>query len=234
MNILAVAAHPDDVEICCGGTLLRYKQAGHRIRIALTTSGNIGSNTAASREEIAAIREREQLAAAEVLGAEVRFLRFDDEGLRDTAESRRAVLNALRWGEPDVILTSPPDDPSTDHGMTGRLVASVLLSLPGKLVPADEPPVIKTPSLFFWDKSLGIDFQPEIYVDISSVMEQKRAALAKHASQVTWMAVYTKDDLSDYAEITSRFRGMQAGFKYAEGFIPHRVLGYMPDLHLLP
>ena len=63
MNILAIGAHPDDVEICCGGTLTKYRNNGHKIYIALTTSGNIGSKTE-NLETIAAIREREQLAAA--------------------------------------------------------------------------------------------------------------------------------------------------------------------------
>ena len=69
MNILAVAAHPDDVEFYCAGTLLKYARAGHRIFVALTTSGNIGSNIIEGREEIARIREAEQLEAAKVYGA---------------------------------------------------------------------------------------------------------------------------------------------------------------------
>jgi len=75
LNILAFGSHPDDVEILCAGTLLRYAAAGHRIFVALTTSGNIGSNTIVGREEIARTREAEQLEAAKVYGATVRFLR---------------------------------------------------------------------------------------------------------------------------------------------------------------
>ena len=74
MNILALFAHPDDVECICAGTLLKYKQAGHKIFIALTTSGNTGSNQIDSREQIAAIRESEMLESAKYLDAEVMFL----------------------------------------------------------------------------------------------------------------------------------------------------------------
>ncbi len=95
MNILALGAHPDDIEFLCGGTLFKYRQQGHKIFVALTTSGNVGSNEHDSREEIAAIREAEQLEAASLLEAEVRFLRFDDEGLLDTPESRRGVINTM-------------------------------------------------------------------------------------------------------------------------------------------
>ena len=64
MNILAFGAHPDDVEFLCAGTLLKYHKQGHQIFIALTTSGNTGSNEIPSKEETAAIREAEQLEAA--------------------------------------------------------------------------------------------------------------------------------------------------------------------------
>ena len=108
MNILALCAHPDDVEFFCAGTLLKYREAGHHIFIALTTSGNIGSNSIESREEVAATREQEQLAAAGTLDAEVRFLRYDDQLLTDTPAVRREILNAIRWADPDVILTNYP------------------------------------------------------------------------------------------------------------------------------
>jgi LmbE family N-acetylglucosaminyl deacetylase len=63
MNILAIGAHPDDVEIFCAGTLLKYRRQGHRVLLALTTSGNVGSDIIEGRERIAATREAEQLAA---------------------------------------------------------------------------------------------------------------------------------------------------------------------------
>ena len=235
MNILAIGAHPDDVEFLCAGTLLKYRQQEHKIFIALTTSGNIGSNVAASREEIAAIREAEQIESARFYDAEIRFLRFDDEGLINTPASRRAVLNAMRWADPDVILTNPPWDPSTDHGTTGKLVTDVLLSLPGKLVPADEPPVAKAPSVFFWDIPGGIGFSPEAYVDISDVMDRKIEALSKHKSQIEWMGNFSFGaPFYEYSRLMARFRGMQAGVQYAEGFIGHRIFGFMPNFKLLP
>ena len=234
MNVLAIGSHPDDLEIFCVGTLFKYRQAGHQVFVALTTSGNIGSNVHESREAIAAVREAEQLAAAELYGAPVRFLRFDDEGLQDTPETRRAVLNALRWANPDVILTNCPWDGSTDHAMTARIVREVILSLPGKLVPADEPPISKSPSVFFWDTAAGIGFSPEVYVDISDVMEQKYEAISKHKSQYAWMDTFQIHGFVEHAEIMSRFRGLQAGFKFAEGFAAMRIHGFMPNLKLLP
>lgn len=234
MNILALGAHPDDVEFLCAGTLLKYKDQGHKIFIALTTSGNTGSNAIATKEELAATREKEQLEAAKAYDAEVRFLRFDDEGLQDTPETRRAVLTAIRWANPDVILTNPPWDPSTDHGMTGKLVTEVLLSVGGNLHPADFPPIDKAPSVFFWDIPAGMGFEPGAYVDISDYIDRKMEALKKHECQFAWMNTFMVDDFTDYCKVLARFRGIQYGCKYAEGFIAHKILGFCADYRLLP
>ena len=234
MNILAIGAHPDDVEISCAGTLHKYKSLGHTIFIALATSGNAGSNTHDTPDQIGAVREAEQLEAAKLLDAQVQFLRFDDERLLDTAETRRDVLNAMRWADPDVILTHNPEDPSPDHAMTGRLVSNLIISLPGKLIPTDAPPVTKRTSLFYWETTMGINFLPEVYVDITDFMPIKLQAISKHKSQLDWMKYCADCDLLDSFETVAKFRGLQAGYKYAEAFRAFRIHSYMPDFSLLP
>jgi LmbE family N-acetylglucosaminyl deacetylase len=234
MNILAIGAHPDDIEFMCAGTLLKYAKKGHSIFVALTTSGNIGSNVIVGREEIARTREAEQLEAAKLYHAQVRFLRFNDEGLADSEEVRRAVINAIRWADPDVILTHYPGDMSTDHNVTGTVVGRVMLSLPGKNIPADEPPMKKAPSLFYWDTAAGLHFEPEAYVDITDTMETKLKALEMHKSQFAWMSTFQQVSLPDHCRIVAEFRGLAAGCRYAEGFRGHRIHGYMPDFKLLP
>jgi LmbE family N-acetylglucosaminyl deacetylase len=234
VNILAFGAHPDDIEFTCAGTLLKYRAAGHRIFVALTTSGNIGSNVIEGREEIARVREAEQLEAAKLYGAEVRFLRFNDEGLVDSELVRRAILNAMRWANPDVILTNFPGDMSTDHNVTGTLVGRMMLSLPGKNVPADEPPIAKVPSLFYWDTGAGLHFEPEAYVDVTDHMEKKLESLAKHKSQFAWMDTFQSVSLTEHCRLLGAFRGLAIGRPYAEGFRAYRIHGYMPDFKLLP
>ena len=155
-------------------------------------------------------------------------------GLRDTPEARQAVLDALRWAQPDVILTHHPSDPSTDHAMTARLTAQMLLSLPAPLIPASEPPCAKQPSLFFWDVLAGGDFRPEVYVDITATFDRKLQALACHDSQVSWMGEYMEDTLPELTRAINRYRGAQQGVRYAEAFTAHRLHGFMPDLKLLP
>lgn len=237
MNILAIAAHPDDVEEMVYGTLMKYRQRGDNIYIALATSGNIGSNHSASRAEIAATREGEQLDAAKALDAKVKFMRFDDEDLIDTVESRRAFLNAIRWANPDVIFTHSPLDTSPDHNMCARLVIANLLIIGAKLVETEEAPMNmdeKKPSLFFWDIPGGFKFEPEAYVDISDVIEPKIAAIAAHKSQLDWMEGYLNHDYLESMRVQSRFRGYQYGCMYAEGFVGYQIHGFVPDLRLLP
>ena len=233
MNILAIGAHPDDIEYGCGGTLLKYKKQGHSIFIAYTTSGNTGSNTLTDPFEIATLRENEAMRAAEIYGAQVRFLRSNDERLMDTDHTRSQVLDAMRWANPDVIFTHSSTDESPDHAMTSKLVRNMMLSLPGRNQRAQLPPIAKKPSLFFWETDNGVDSLPEIYVDISDELEDKIKALACFASQEDWMDVFGAD-LGGDVRIMAEFRGMQYGCKYAECFRAFRIHGYMPDYKLLP
>ncbi len=234
MNILAIGAHPDDIELFCAGTLLKYRAAGHRVFCALATSGNIGSNIIEGRDEIARVREAETLEAAKYYDAPVRFLRHNDEGLVDSEEVRRTVLNAMRWAEPDVILTHFPGDPSTDHNMIGTLVARMIQCLGGKNVPSDERPIRKAPSLFFFETGAGVHFLPETYVDISKFMDTKLQALGKHKSQFAWMSTFEEQDFADYCRIISEFRGLQAGCRFAEAYRGHWIHSFMPNFKLLP
>ena len=234
LNVLAVCAHPDDVEYSVGGTLLKYRSQGHDIYIVLTTSGNTGSNVMTNRALIGETREREMLKAAQAYGAKVRFLRNDDERLLDTNETRTQVLDAMRWANPDVIFTHSKDDPSPDHRMTSQLVRAMVLSLPGVNQQATERPCDKKVSVFMWDCDFAVGARnPEFYVDISDVFDGKFAALQNHESQKSYMDVFGTllgEDMKCY----NAFRGLQYGCKYAECFVGFRIHGYMPDFRLLP
>ena len=233
MNILAIGAHPDDVDEHVGGTLLKYAKAGHRIFIALTTSGNTGSNEKMDPEEIERIREAEATESAKAYGAQIRFLRADDERLLDTDEMRTKVLDAMRWADPDVIFTHSPTDESTDHRMTSKLVRAMMLSLPGRNQRSSERPCTKKPSLFFWENDAGIDSLPEAYVDISEEFEGKAAAMGYHKSQYDYMTTFGCEITSDMRRLDA-FRGLQCGCAYAECFRAFRIHGYMPNFKLLP
>lgn len=234
MNILAICAHPDDIEVNCAGTLLKYRKQGHNIYIALTTSGNTGSNLIPSKGETAATREAEQLKAASYLDAQVRFLRFDDEGLQDSPTTRRAVLTAIRWANPDIIFTNAYTDGSTDHAITAELVTRVILCVGGRHHNADLPPIDKKPQVFFFTSGGNIENMPRAYVDITDVIETKKKMLYCHESQYRWMQTFMDGDFCDAMLGTSKLLGIQAGYKYAEGFTAFDFPGYRGDYRLLP
>ena len=234
MNVLVVCAHPDDVEVFCAGTLLKYRRQGHRIFLALTTSGNTGSNRIPSRLETERTREAEQLCAAAPLDARVRFLRFDDEGLQDTPRTRRAVLTAIRWADPDVVFTNAPADGSTDHRLTSALVRHVIAQADQPGAEADLPPISKKPKLFFFTSAVSVDFAPRAYVDISDVAEEKRRMLLEHKSQYAWMQEFGESDFSESMMHNCRAMGIQAGCRWAEGFCAFADPDHFGDYRLLP
>ena len=221
MNILAICAHPDDLEMNCAGTLLKYHQQGHKIFIA-TTSGNTDSDQILS----AAIREAEQRKTAAFMDAQVRFLHVANEGLSDTPAARRAVLTAIRWADPDIIFT----DASTDHAMTASLVTRVILSVGGRHHNADLPPINKKPQVFFFTAGGNIKNHPRAYVDVTDVMETKKKMLLCHESRQESRIEDFCDTMEDYC----RRMGVQAGYEYAEGFTALDFAGYRGDYRLLP
>jgi len=117
VEVLAIAAHPDDVELACAGTLVQWKKRGGRFGILDLTRGEMGTRGDA------ATREREARRAAEIRGAEFReTLDFGDGGLRKTRENELALIEVIRREKPRLILTSFPDDRHPDHRRAGELV----------------------------------------------------------------------------------------------------------------
>jgi LmbE family N-acetylglucosaminyl deacetylase len=86
-------------------------------------------------------------------------------------------------------------------------------------IPTENPTTENNPYLYFMDTITCIGFEPEEYVDITDVMDQKRKALMAHKSQYTWLKEFSKIDYVDMMETQAKLRGYQAGVKYAEAFI---------------
>jgi len=223
MNILAIGAHPDDVETSCGGTLAKYAKLGHKVFTATATNGNVGSSTL-SMEEIAAVRKEEARKAAAVIGAEYICLDYDDEMLFEDRAVRHAFINLVRYCKADIILTHSPRDYNPDHELTSKIVNDIAVMIPVAKIQTKEPPSEKIPMLAYFEPVHGLGFIPTEYVDITDTFEQKMEMCRCHASQVSWMSDNYKDVLEnknffDDHEIIARYRGMQCGVTYAEGFI---------------
>jgi len=220
MNVLAICAHPDDAEIWAGGTLAKYAARGDRVTIAIATNGEVGSPTL-PKEEIAEIRRQEAIAAASHIGAEVIWMGYPDEFLFDTEGTRLAFIEAMRSSAAEVVLTHWPDDLyNPDHTITGRIANDVAIMTTVPNIVTASPKLEKIPIVYFMDSVAGLGFQPEEYVDITETFETKKKMLAEHVSQVgDWLQDQYGSNATEMIEVTSRFRGIQSGVRYAEGFI---------------
>ena len=222
MNILAIGAHPDDVELNCAGTLAKYAAEGHKVFIATSTNGNVGS-AILPKDEIAEIRKAEAAKSAALIGAEYICLDFDDEFLYDDKAARLAFLDLARYCQPDVILTHYYDDYLTDHEWTGKIINDIVVLMPVAKIETKNPPCEKFPAVYYFEPALGLGFVPTDYVDITDFYDTKCKMLLCHESQRQWLADNyggSPDNvLLEDIRVPSEYRGYQCGVKYAEGFV---------------
>src|SRR5215472_4444234 len=128
-RILAIHAHPDDVEILAGGTLALLANAGHDITIATFTPGDCGSREMEA-EEAADTRRGEAARAASLVGAEYFCLEMRDMAVFNDDPSRRCVVGALRRAQPEVVLAASPVDYLCDHEAASALVRDACFAAP--------------------------------------------------------------------------------------------------------
>ncbi len=219
---LLVFAHPDDAEFGFGGTVAKWVAEGTEVRYVCVTDGSAGSNEpGVSRDEIRPVRQREQLAASQVLGvAGCEFLGFVDGELEVTLDARKAVTREVRRWRPDVLVGSDPSRLWTrardyvnhpDHRAAGELVLCAVMpdapsrpQFPELLDEGLEP--FSVPRLW-----LGAE-DADTYVDITETMDKKLAALACHESQVRDLPY------EEWVRRRASEVGQAAGMEYAEGF----------------
>lgn len=233
MRILAVGAHPDDLEILCAGTLAKYRARGDDVIMCHVTNGDKG-HFVIPPEELTRIRAREAREAAAVIGAECVAMNFLDVELYDTPDARERFIDMVRAARPDVVITHHPDDYHTDHQLASRLTIDATFSatVPHLKTAHDNLPAL--PVVYLMDTLAGLNFQPTEYVDISAFMPQKIEMLSKHASQLDWLKGHDQYDALDALETMAKFRGYQCGVRYAEGFVRYRVWGRNQPGHFLP
>ena len=216
MRVLAIGAHPDDVENFCGGTLIKLARAGHDVTIAIATRGDVGSPTG-THEEIADIRHAEALRACETIGASLIWMGYDDEFLFNDRPTRESFIDAIRQARPDVMFILSEDDYHPDHRTAGTIGRDARIPASVRLVGTSLPRTA-IPTTFIMDTYLGVNFEPQGYVDISDVIKTRQQMLACHESQTAWMKTVFDANMDDQATKVARVRGFQAGCEYAEGF----------------
>ncbi|MGY1608200.1 PIG-L deacetylase family protein [Geodermatophilus sp. SYSU D00700] len=200
-SVLAIGAHPDDVELGCGGALLAHVAAGDSVTVLVMTGGENGPGNGPQ----VAGRRAEQERAARVLGADLVWGGLHDcEVVADSAAIRR-IEQALEATAADLVYVHAPDDSHQDH----RAVAAATLGAARRL-----------PRVLHYQSPSTLTFAPTVYVDVTAHLTGKLAALAAHASQVERSAMVEPDAVV----ASARHWGAQARIGYAEAFQPTRMV----------
>ncbi len=238
LDILAIAAHRDDVEQTCGGTLLKMAEAGHRTGILDLTQGEMG--TRGTAEE----REQEAAAAAKILRVAHReALDIPDGRVENTWENRLKVARVLREQQPRVVILPYWQGRHPDHYTASTLgyeacflagLAKLAFAVPGWIndpLPPHRPFKIIYATLYY-------DVRPSFVVDITDQFEKRIESLMAYKSQFSDQDAGkdifpAKEEIRSRIEAMARYYGMLAGVTYAEPFFQKEV-GLVEDLTLLP
>ena len=200
MNILAIGAHPDDIEIGCGGTLIKYSDRGHRVFSLVVTGGGQGG--------ISSVRRSEQEDARRIMGIEkIYWGGYKDTHLEVNQKLVAEIEQVISEIDPDFIFCHFPDDTHQDHRHLSLATQSATRNLRNVL---------------FYEGPTTWDFNPQVFVDIGETLDRKIEALRAHESQVTKTNI---EDLSivEIARSSANFRGIQGRVKYGEAFSPLRL-----------
>ena len=237
MNILAVGAHPDDIEFNCAGTLAKYAALGHKIFMVSATDGRVGSATM-SLDETIRVRAGESSDSAAIIGAEFINLGFEDEMFFEDREARLRFIDIVRYCKADIIITHNPKDYNPCHELTSKIINDICIMIPVAKIETKNPPHTKMPFIYYFEPVHGFEFIPSDYVDITDYFDTKIKMLNAHKSQQQWLLdnhqAGVGGDAFAQAEIIASYRGMQSGVKYAEAFRRARVAHRMSCERLLP
>lgn len=242
LTVLALAAHPDDIEFMMAGTLLLLKQAGADIHMWNLANGCCGS-VIYDREETIRRRRQEAESSARLAGAQFHPPLVDDLEIFYTQELLRRICAKIRTVKPGILLLPSPQDYMEDHMITCRLGVSAAFyrNMPNyqsnPIVPSWEGNMVLYHAL---PQGLHDGLRNKIaadqYVDISTVIPQKRALLAEHRSQKEWLDASQGMDsyLTEMESIAAEVGEMSGKYQFAEGWRRHNHLGYHPDKNADP
>lgn len=225
-RVLVVSAHPDDPEFSAGGSVAKLAKDGAQVTYVIVTDGSQGGEDPKQKDsDLAGIRQKEQRAAAKVLGVKkVEFLGYKDGHLSHDLKLRRDIVRMIRKHKPELVITHLPgrllDGPMggshPDHIAVGEATFAAVYpdsrnprAFRSLLKEGFEPHVVKEVWVPYWTSG-------DFFVDISSTLDQKLESLRKHKSQVAkpgqeWN--YEKFMRKRHREV-----GKKAGYTYAESF----------------
>lgn len=231
MNILAIGAHPDDVDLLCGGTLALYARAGHSVTIAVATDGRVGEQG----DDIAATiarRRAEAEASCAVIGARMIWMGFEDEWLMDDRGTRTRFIDAFRESNADIVLAHSPGDYHPDHRTAGKLALDAQIPSAVPRVRTVHPALARIPAVYTMDTVGQLESDLDVTVDITAVIDIKEQMLRSHASQEDWLEHIYGMAYIDFMRSESARRGAVVGVPFAEAF--RQVPTYPPSRPDIP
>ena len=229
-DVLAIAAHRDDVEQTCGGTLLRMAARGLRTAILDLTKGESGTRGTAED------REREAAEAARLLGVSWRqALDLPDGAIENTLENRRKIVRVLRQIRPRVVILPYWQARHPDHAIVATLGYEACFLSGLSKIETGAPPHRPFKIIY---ASLYADVRPTFIVDITTFIDQRHQALmaykSQYANQQTGSALFVpEEEIRERTFAEARHYGLLAGVRYGEPFVQKEV-GLVDDLTLLP
>ncbi len=237
IHLLAIAAHPDDVELSSAGTLIAHAMMGYKIGVVDLTRGEMG--TRGTPEQ----RLKEATEAGRIMGLSIREnLELKDSQFENNIESQLKVITAIRKYQPDLVITNALYDRHPDHGRAARLVEEAFFKAGLKLLETkDEKGQVQAAwrpkKLFHMIQSTSLE--PDFFVDISPAQETKMAAIRAYKSQFfdpgsnepeTYIS---KPEFMEMIEARAKEYGHRIQVSYAEGFQFNQAIGVKDLNHLL-
>jgi len=229
VDILAIAAHPDDIELSCVGTLLKHIDEGKSVGLLDLTQGELGTRGTPE------LRAEEAENARQMMGAAFRKnLRLPDGFFQHNQENIVKIIEVIRWCQPHIVLANAPRDRHPDHGRASKLIADACFYAGlAKIETKDENGQVQQrwrPDAvyhYIQDYNLEADF----VVDISDYMERKIELVQAFKSQFydpdskELTTPLTGADFFEMLRGKAKMYGRPAGFSYAEGFVNSRTPG---------
>ena len=230
----AIASHPDDIEFSMSGTLMRLRESGYEIHYMNVANGSCGT-TQYDTETIIRMRREEAKAAAESIGAVFHESICNDIEVFYDKPTLARVGSAVRDVAPEILLTHSPSDYMEDHMNACRLAITAAFCRGMPNFPVDPPrsPVNQNVTLYHSQPysnrdSLRQPVQPDIFVDVTDLIDRKMAMLAKHVSQKKWLDESQGHDsyLLAMRDLDRQVGKLSGRFQYAEGWRRHLHLGF--------
>ena len=228
LDILAFGAHPDDVELGCGGTLISAIAEGKKVGVIDLTKGELGTRGTTSQ------RLKEAQLASQIMGVTVREnLGMADGFFENNKENQFAIIETIRRYQPSIVLCNAPEDRHPDHGKGSQLIVDAcflagLVKIQSTHNGTPQAPWRPT-QVFHYIQSRNLS--PNFVVDISAYMDKKMEAILAHSSQFydpnsnEPETFISGTAFIDFVRGRAKELGHQVGVEYAEGFITQKLVG---------